>query len=47
MLNLMLHFCSGINSLSPHLQLAQNGLKTAVEEIPLSLGRAGEKRFTT
>lgn len=47
MLNLMLHFCSGINSLIPHLQLAQDGLKMAVEQISLSPGRAGEKTFTT
>lgn len=49
MLNLMLHFWTGINSLIPHLQLAQDGLKMAVEQIPdtRSLGRAGEKIFTT
>lgn len=47
MLKLMLHFCTGINSLILHLQLAQDGLKMAIEQISLSLGRAGEKRFTT
>lgn len=43
----MLHFCTGVNSLIPHLQLAQDGLKMAIEQASLSLGRAGEKRFTT
>lgn len=47
MLELTLHFCTGINSFIPHLQLAQGGLKMAFEQILLSLGRAGKKRSTT